>query len=253
GAACNACEPAHDQAQIRRMATDGSGSEIVAQGVRRSLGLDFNPANKDLYFTDNGREWMSEDVPADELNRLVRTGQHYGFPYCHQGDLRDSQFGWGRSCGEFVKPLALLGPHTDVGGIHFYTGTMFPRQYRNTLFIVRKGAWSRTSRLGADILVAQLAGDGSVEIIEPFLTGFLEKDGYAGRPSDVAMMKDGSLLVSDEANGAIYRISFAAAARPARPAHAPAARPARTSAPRPARPAATTRLPPPPPLPQQAR
>ncbi|MBX6425924.1 MAG: PQQ-dependent sugar dehydrogenase [Variibacter sp.] len=210
GNPCNNCLPPDTHAQIRRMNLDGSGMEVIARGVRNTVGFDWHPVTKELYFTDNGRDWVSEDLPADELNRLTKVGQHFGTPFCYQGDFLDPEFGWGRSCDEFVKPVALLGPHTAALGMRFYTGTMFPRQYRNAIFIARHGAWNRTKKIGGDVVVAQLNRDGTVSKIEPFLTGFIQNNSYIGRPVDVLVMKDGSLLVSDDYAGAIYRISYGA-------------------------------------------
>jgi glucose/arabinose dehydrogenase len=199
--------PSDQHAQIRRMNLDGSGMEVVARGVRNTVGFDWHPVSKELYFTDNGRDWASEDVPADELNRVTKAGQHFGSPYCYQGNFPDPEFGWGHSCDEFEKPVALLGPHTAALGMRFYTGAMFPKQYRNQIFIARHGSWNRSKKLGGDIVVATLNKDGTVKTIEPFLTGFIQDNNYIGRPVDVLQMKDGSLLVSDDYNGAIYRVS----------------------------------------------
>jgi glucose/arabinose dehydrogenase len=208
GAPCNICTFNEDtHALILRINLDGSGREMVARGVRNSVGFDWHPTSKQLYFTENGRDWLSEDAPSDELNRVTQPGQeHFGFPYCHQGDLPDNEFGWGRGCDGFAKPIALLGPHTAALGMRFYTGTSFP-QYRNAIFIARHGAWNRTRKIGGDVVVAQLNRDGTVRTVEPFLTGFIQGNAYVGRPVDVLVARDGSLLVSDDYNGAIYRIS----------------------------------------------
>ena len=209
GAPCNICIPPVENAQIRRINLDGSGAEVVARGVRQSVGFDWHPVKKELYFTDNGRDWLSEDLPEDELNRVTKIGQHFGFPYCHQGNFTDREVGWGRSCDEFVKPVALLGPHSAALGMRFYTGRMFPAAYRHTIFIARHGSWNRTKKIGGDVVVAKLNKDGSVKSTEPFLTGFLQNNGYLGRPVDVQVMKDGSLLVSDDYAGAVYRVTYA--------------------------------------------
>jgi glucose/arabinose dehydrogenase len=164
---------------------------------------------KELYFTDNGRDWLSEDLPNDELNRVTKTGQHFGFPYCHQGNFTDREVGWGHSCDEFEKPVALLGPHSAALGMRFYTGKMFPAEYRNSIFIARHGSWNKTKKIGGDIVVAKLNKDGSVKSWAPFLTGFLQNNSYLGRPVDLAVMKDGSLLISDDHAGAVYRVSYA--------------------------------------------
>jgi len=208
GAPCNLCEPPASSAQIRRLNTDGSGAEPYALGVRNSVGFDFHPVSKELYFTDNGRDLLSDDLPNDELNRVTKTGQHFGFPYCHQGDLLDNELGSGHNCNEFVAPVAKLGPHSASLGMRFYTGAMFPQKYRGGIFIARHGSWNRSEKIGADVVFATLNRDGSVKSVEPFLTGFVKDNAYLGRPVDLQVMKDGSLLVSDDYAGAVYQISY---------------------------------------------
>ena len=209
GAPCNICDPG-DYAKIYRMNLDGTGVETLAAGVRNTVGFDFDPKTGDLWFTDNGRDWLSEELPNDELNHLdmKKLGQHFGYPYCHQGDLPDPEFGWGKSCDDYVKPAALLGPHAGSLGLKFYTGKMFPPKYQGAMFIARHGPWNRTKKYAADVVVAFLDRNGKVTKVEPFLTGLVENNGYLGRPVDVMVMKDGSLLVSDDHNGAVYRISY---------------------------------------------
>jgi len=197
-----------DHGQLRRINLDGSGAEVIAVGIRNTVGFDWNPKNKDLYFTDNGRDWLSEDLPNDKLNRITKVGQDFGEPYCHQGNIPDIEFGWGHSCSEFVPPVALLGPHAAALGMRFYTGTMFPAEYRDQIFIARHGSWNRTNKFGGDIAVAKLNKDGSVKSVEPFITGFLQNNSYIGRPVDVLNMPDGSMLISDDWNGAVYRLSY---------------------------------------------
>jgi glucose/arabinose dehydrogenase len=211
GSPCNICEPPETNGQIRRLNLDGSGAAVVARGVRNSVGFDWHPVTKELYFTDNGRDWLSEDLPEDELNRVTKIGQHFGFPYCHQGTFTDRELGWGRSCGEFEKPVALLGPHSAALGMRFYTGSMFPAAYRNAIFIARHGSWNKTKKIGGDVVVAKLNKNGTVKSIEPFLTGFVQDNNYIGRPVDVQVMKDGSLLVSDDYAGAVYRVTYGTA------------------------------------------
>ncbi|MGH6711478.1 MAG: PQQ-dependent sugar dehydrogenase [Bradyrhizobium sp.] len=194
--------------QIRRINLDGSGAEVIARGVRNTVGFDWNPETKQLYFTDNGRDWMSEDVPEDELNRVTKVGEHFGAPYCLQGNIVDPEFGWGKSCSEFTAPVALLGPHSAALGMRFYTGSMFPKAYKNAIILARHGSWNRSKKVGGDLMVVKLNKDGSVKSTEPFLTGFLEDNKYIGRPVDVLQLKDGSLLVSDDWNGAVYRITY---------------------------------------------
>jgi glucose/arabinose dehydrogenase len=209
GAPCNICMPSPAHAQIRRINLDGSGAEVVARGIRQIVGMDFSPITKQLYFTENSRDWLSEDIPEDKLNRLTQPGKdNFGYPYCHQGNIADQEFGWGHSCDEFTKPIALLGPHTAALGMRFYTGNMFPSEYRNAIFIARHGSWNRTKKIGGDIVVARLSEDGAVKSIEPFITGFIENNNYVGRPADVEFVKDGSMLISDDFNGAVYRVTY---------------------------------------------
>jgi hypothetical protein len=197
-----------DHGQIRRINLDGSGAEVIARGVRNTVGFDWNPENKQLYFTDNGRDWMSEDVPQDELNRVTKVGEHFGAPYCLQGNIVDPEFGWGKSCSDYTAPVTLLGPHSAALGMRFYTGKMFPAAYKNAIIVARHGSWNRSKKVGGDVLVVKLNKDGTVKSTEPFITGFLDDNKYIGRPVDVMQMKDGSLLVSDDWNGAVYRVTY---------------------------------------------
>ena len=211
GAPGNIVIPPPTHAQIRRMDLDGKNVELVATGVRNSVGFDWNPVTKDLYFTNNGRDWVSEDIPEDTLHRVAsgsKTPPNFGYPYCHQGDFTDPEYGWGHSCADYAKPAALMGPHTATLGMRFYTGDMFPSSYKNAIFVARHGSWNRSKKMGGDVVVVKLKEDGSVASIEPFMTGFLENNKYNGRPVDVQMLKDGSLLVSDDWNGAIWRVSY---------------------------------------------
>lgn len=193
---------------IWRMNLDGSGAEKVAVGVRNTVGFDWHPETKQLYFTDNGRDWMSEDVPEDELNRVTRVGEHFGAPFCLQGNIVDPEFGWGKSCSEFTAPVGLLGPHSAALGMRFYTGSQFPKAYKNVAIIARHGSWNRSKKVGGDVMMAKLNKDGTMKSLEPFITGFLEDNKYVGRPVDVLQLKDGSLLVSDDWNGAVYRVTY---------------------------------------------
>ena len=209
GAPCNICEPDPEKfAQIFRINADGSGHEIVARGVRNSVGFDFHPKTKELWFTDNQRDWLSEDFPLDELNRLKNPGKdHFGYPYCHSGTMTDPEFGWGKSCADYVKPAALLGPHAAPLGMTFYTGKAFPAKYRGAIFIARHGPWNRTKK-DADVAVAYVDGNNRVTSVESFLTGFVKDNQYQGRPVDLLNLPDGSMLVSDDHAGAIYRVSY---------------------------------------------
>ncbi len=197
-----------DHGQIRRIDLDGKNAEVYALGVRNTVGFDWHPETKQLYFTDNGRDWLSEDVPEDELNRVTKKGEDFGAPYCYQGNLPDPEFGWGHSCSEFVAPVGLMGPHSASLGMRFYTGSMFPKSYRNTIIVARHGSWNRSKKFGGDVVVVHLDKDGKVKSMEPLVTGFLEDNKYIGRPDDVLQLKDGSILVSDDWNGVVWRITY---------------------------------------------
>ena len=206
GAPCNICDPG-DYAKIYKMNLDGSSNETVASGVRNTVGFDFDPKSGDLWFTNNSRDWVSEELHNDTLNHVTQPGkQHFGFPFCHQGDLPDSEFGWGKSCDDFVKPVALLGPHAAALGLKFYNGKMFPKKYQGAMFIAKHGPWNRSVKYNG-VYVAYPDGKGGAKV-EPFMTGFVENNNYLGRPVDFLVLKDGSLLVSDDHAGAIYRISY---------------------------------------------
>ncbi|MBI4293934.1 MAG: sorbosone dehydrogenase family protein [Betaproteobacteria bacterium] len=208
GAPCNICEPDPKRyALISRIKADGAGYEVYAQGVRNSVGFDWHPQTKELWFTDNGRDWMGDDVPADELNHAPRAGMHFGYPYCHQGDTPDPEYGRKRGCGELAPPAAKLGPHVAALGMRFYTGSQFPAEYRNNIFIAEHGSWNRSRKIGYRIKRIVVAG-GKVVRQEVFAEGWLDDESVWGRPVDLEVMPDGSLLVSDDYAGAIYRISY---------------------------------------------
>jgi len=207
GAPCNICdEPGF--AQIRRIMADGSGMEVYAEGVRNSVGLAFHPDTEELWFTDNGRDMMGDDLPGDELNHAPKPGMHFGYPYCHQGDTLDPELGEGKSCGDYTPPALTLGAHVAALGLTFYSGNMFPETYRNQLFIAQHGSWNRSEKSGYDILLVKFDGEGRVLGSEVFASGWLQGQENWGRPNDVLQMPDGSLLVSDDQAGAIYRISW---------------------------------------------
>ena len=209
GAPCNVCDES-GYAEIRRIRADGSGEEVIARGVRNSVGLAFHPDTAELWFTDNGRDLLGDDVPSDELNHVTQQGQHFGFPYCHQGDVPDPDFGKGHSCADYAPPAAKLGAHVAALGLTFYTGAMFPESYRGKLFIARHGSWNRSSKVGYDVVVVSLDQNGAVSGMEVFASGWLEGEQEWGRPNDVLQLPDGSLLVSDDTANAIYRITYAA-------------------------------------------
>jgi glucose/arabinose dehydrogenase len=211
GSNCNICETNPGiHGQIRRYNLDGSGMEIVARGVRNTVGFDWHPVTKELWFNDNGRDWAGNAGPEDELNRIPKDmeGASFGFPYCHAMGIPDPDVKRPNPCAGVILPAALLGPHAAGLGLHFYTGDMFPAEYKNVAFIARHGSWNREQKFGYDVAIARTNGDKAT--VEPFLTGLLnqEKNEFYGRPAYVFQMKDGSLLVSDETNGATYRISY---------------------------------------------
>src|SRR5436190_14002488 len=208
GAPCNICLPSERHARIFRVGLDGKGLEVYAYGIRQIVGMDWHPTLKQLYFSENARDWLSEDVPEDKLNRVTQPGKdNFGYPYCHQGNFTDPEFGWGRSCDEFTKPVALVGPHSAALGIKFYTGDGLGSEYRNALFLARHGSWNRSVKIGGDVVAIKLNPDGSFRSMEPFITGFIQNNNYVGRPVDLLPMKDGSMLVSDDYNGAVYRVT----------------------------------------------
>jgi glucose/arabinose dehydrogenase len=208
GAPCNICEPDRDvYTRIIRMNLDGSGVETVLKGMRNTVGFDWDPRTKDLWFGDNQRDWLAEDMPLDELNHVTKSGEDFGYPYCHSGMMVDPQFGWGKDCKSYVKPALLIGAHAAPLGMRFYTGKMFPAKYHNAIFLTRHGPWNKTEKYAADVVAVFVDAKGNAKM-EPFLTGLVENNSYLGRPADVLVLKDGSLLVSDDHNGAIYRVTY---------------------------------------------
>jgi glucose/arabinose dehydrogenase len=212
GAPCNICEPpTKEYAQIRRYNPDGSGMEVIATGVRNTQGFDWHPKTGELWFTDHGRDWMGDAGPEDELNRLTKNGEFFGYPYCHANRVVDPDIKKKDACKGVTLPVTTMGPHAAVMGVRFYTGSMFPKEYQNTMFIARKGSWNRTVKFGFDVVNVRPSADGKSAKVTPFMTGFLEDPKEAkfwGRPAYVHQMKDGSLLVTDEQLGAIYRITY---------------------------------------------
>lgn len=208
GAPCNICKKRDKRyASITRMKPHGTGHEVFAQGVRNTVGFDWHPQTKELWFTDNGRDWMGDNLPPDELNHAPQKGLHFGFPYCHGRKVADPEFGRQRQCHEFIPPAMELGPHVASLGMRFYTGPMFPDKYRNQIFIAEHGSWNRSTPIGYRITFVQLDKDRAVTY-EVFAQGWLQGRTAWGRPVDVQVMPDGALLVSDDFAGAIYRISY---------------------------------------------
>jgi glucose/arabinose dehydrogenase len=211
GAPCNVCATDPERyANISRMNPDGSGREVVAHGVRNSVGFAWHPATGELWFTDNGRDNLGDDLPPDELNHVTRSGEDFGFPYCHGGTIPDPEFGSRRACSEFTLPARQLGPHVAALGMRFYTGGQFPAAYRNQVFIAEHGSWNRSRKIGYRISLVRLDATGKAVSYEPFADGWLDVPSQTawGRPADVLVAADGSLLVSDDTAGAVYRIRY---------------------------------------------
>lgn len=210
GAPCNICA-APDMATIMRMNADGSEREVVARGVRNSIGFDWHPTTGDMWFTDNGRDMLGDEIPPCELNRMSEPGQHFGFPFCHGGDIVDPKFGELGRCDESIAPTQALGPHVAPLGMRFYTGSTFPSGYANQVFIAEHGSWNRSKsagKTGYRVTLVRLEGNAAVSY-EPFMEGFLDADGRViGRPVDILIAPDGALLVSDDQRGVVYRISY---------------------------------------------
>lgn len=208
GAPCNICEPDPARyAAIFRIRPDGTGMEQFARGVRNTVGFDWDPATGELWFTDNGRDWLGNDRPPDELNHAPHAGMHFGFPYCHGKELADPEFGAEQSCSKSTPPIVELGPHVAALGMRFYTGKQFPTEYRGQIFIAEHGSWNRFPPSGYRITLVRLQ-DNRPASQEVFAEGWLQGLTAWGRPVDVQVMPDGALLVSDDKAGAIYRISY---------------------------------------------
>jgi glucose/arabinose dehydrogenase len=208
GMPCNVCELDPDRfGVITRMNADGTGLEVFARGLRNTVGFDWDPRTKELWFSDNGRDWMGDDAPPDTLNHAPRAGLRFGFPYCHGGTIPDPEFGRERKCSEFRAPAQNLGAHVASLGMRFYAGTQFPPEYRNRVFIAEHGSWNRSKKIGYRVTMVTLDGNRPVRY-EPFAEGWLQGERAWGRPADVLVAPDGSLLVSDDTAGAIYRIRY---------------------------------------------
>src|SRR6185295_1291500 len=207
GAPCNICELTGLYGTITRLPKGGGAPEIIARGIRNTVGFDWHPKTHELWFTENGRDLLGDDVPPDELNRLAKTGQNFGFPSCHGGDLADPEYGAKGRCADFTPPVQKLGPHVAAIGMRFYDGTQFPAEYRNAIFIAEHGSWNRSHKIGYRVSVVRLDGDRAISY-EPFAEGWLQGESAWGRPADVLVAPDGSLLVADDEAGAIYRIVY---------------------------------------------
>lgn len=212
GAPCNICQPDRNRyAMIGRMNADGSHYETIEFGIRNTVGFAWHPVTHELWFTDNGRDLMGDDVPDDKLNRAPRAGMDFGYPYCHGGDVLDPEYGKGHSCSDFTPPVAKLGAHVASLGMRFYTGSMFPADYRDNIFIAEHGSWNRSKKVGYRVVRVIVNPDGSGARQQVFAEGWLQPgEKVWGRPADVLPMPDGSLLISDDYAGAIYRVTYSA-------------------------------------------
>jgi glucose/arabinose dehydrogenase len=211
GAPCNVCDKRGENpvfASVTRIKPDGSGREVWAHGIRNSVGFDWHPVTKGLFITSNGRDMLGDDVPPDTLNYAPKAGMDFGFPYCHAGDVPDPEFGSKRPCGDFIKPAQKLGAHVASIGARFYTGTAFPAEYRNQLFIAEHGSWNRTKPVGYRLTLVTMDDQARVTGYKPFAEGWLQGSEAWGRPADVQPLPDGSMLVSDDKSDVIYRIAY---------------------------------------------
>ena len=209
GAPCNVCIPTDTEfATIMRMNPDGSSLEVFAKGIRNTVGFDWNPGTNVLWFTDNGRDMLGDNIPPDELNRAPEKGMDFGFPYVYGDNIPDPEFGKGVDVKRFTKPAMDLGPHVASLGMRFYTGNMFPSEYKGQIFIAEHGSWNRSQKIGYRITVVKLNSENIPVSYKPFAQGWLKGDSVTGRPVDVQVMPDGALLVSDDFAGMIYRISY---------------------------------------------
>ncbi len=195
-------------ATIERVNLDGTGLEMFARGVRNSVGITWHPETMEMWFTDNGRDMLGDDRPPCELNRAAAPGLHFGYPFCHGGDLLDPQFGEGRACSEFEPPAQKLGAHVAPLGLKFYTGAMFPESYKGSILIAEHGSWNRSIPVGYRIMQVKLDASGKPASYEPFIEGWLQRGKAWGRPVDMLVMPDGALLISDDSAGVIYRVSY---------------------------------------------
>ena len=213
GAPCNVCDEP-EYSNIQRLKIDGDKvvkTETWAEGVRNTVGFTWHPVTRELWFTDNGRDMLGDDMPACELNRAPKPGMHFGFPYCHAGDILDPEFGEGKNCSNYIAPVQKLGPHVAPLGVKFYTGEQFPAAYKNQVFIAEHGSWNRSEKIGYRVTKVTLNDQGEATGYEPFIDGWLQGQEAWGRPVDVLVMPDGAMLVSDDYAGVIYRVTYTGA------------------------------------------
>ncbi len=208
GTPCNVCMPEGREGKIIRMDPDGKNVELVAEGIRNSVGFDWHPKTGELFFTDNGSDGLGDDIPADELNHVTRAGQHFGYPWFGGGDTRTPEFIDDTPPRDAVQPVVKFQAHTANLGIHFYRGGMFPAEYKNDAFVAQHGSWNRSSRVGYRIMRVRFNDKGSAIGKQVFASGWLQGEDVWGRPVDIKELPDGSLLVTDDFVGAVYRITY---------------------------------------------
>jgi glucose/arabinose dehydrogenase len=209
GPPCNVCLPPTSTSQVRHIDPANGTAEIVALGVRNSVGGDVDPRTNHYWFTENARDWLGEDIPSDKVNYISHIGEDFGFPYCHQGDIPDPKFAMGHKCSEFAPPTFKLGAHVAPLGMKFYTGNQFPADYKDNIIVAEHGSWNRLKYQGGRLVRISVDPDGKNAKQEVLASGWIGADGkYLGRPNDVLVAKDGALMVADDYNGAVYRISY---------------------------------------------
>lgn len=209
GAPCNICKSTDERfATIMRMDLDGKNQEIYAHGIRNTVGFEWEPTTQQLWFTNNGRDWMGDNLPPDELNVAPVANLNFGFPYCHSGRIKDQNFGKEISCDKFTKATVELPAHVAALGMTFYTGDMFPKEYKDKIFVAEHGSWNRSSKVGYQVITVNYKTNPIT--VQPFITGWLQNDTVWGRPVDLLQLSDGSLLISDDHANAIYRVTYQA-------------------------------------------
>lgn len=211
GAPCNICKSENEvYASITSINKDGSDLKIEAKGIRNTVGFTWHPLSQELWFTDNGRDMLGDDIPPCELNRASQSGLHFGYPYCHGDMISDPEFGSQEPCSKFTKPAQNLGAHVAPLGVKFYTGNSFPAEYKNQAFIAEHGSWNRSAKSGYKVSLVRLQNNSLATSYETFASGWLDDATQKawGRPVDVLVLTDGSMLVSDDQAGVVYRISY---------------------------------------------
>jgi len=209
GPPCNVCLPPTSTSQIRHVDPQTGLAETVALGVRNSVGGDVDPRTGDYWFTENARDWLGDDIPSDKLNHITKIGEHFGYPYCHQGDIPDPKFAMGHKCSDFTPPAYKLSAHVAPLGMKFYTGDQFPADYKNSILIAEHGSWNRHKFQGGRIVRIKVDADRKNVKEDVLASGWIDAQSkYHGRPNDIVLAKDGSILVADDYAGAIYRISY---------------------------------------------